>query len=204
MKLVYLFFLFGLLACGQQKTIITADASDGLDDNAEHTELIEAPIEKEIVESPPNNEPFNVKISITHYTQYCGGAAPSEETLSRLNQPEANTSFVLLNLETQEKSEIKTDSTGTIYLNLPIGKYAVREKFKDCDYETFVSQNPTPTGKYHVEVPDTNCYKNWWAANLSEFEIVKDSPVQFFNLGTRTNCFTGNNPCIYYNGPHPP
>ena len=187
MKLIYVLTLLLLFACGSSK---------------KHGE---PHIEKNIAEKTQNEKiPFNIKITITHFSPYCGGAAPDQHTLDNRSSLQRNTPFLLLNLISGEKSKVKTDTAGVLYLNLPKGNFAIRETFKDCTFEEFQTQNPPREGLYYMSSPDTNCYRNWWAGNLGEIEITNTDSLQEHHWGTSTRCFTGNNPCIYYKGPMPP
>lgn len=161
-------------------------------------------IEVQLDSSQTDSLPYNTKITITHFTPYCGGAAPDQFILENQTQFQRLTTFLLLNVHTGEKLRVKTDSSGVLYLNLPKGVYAIREQYKDCSFETFLAENPAPTGEYYMPSADFNCYRNWWVSNLVEIQITDTSKIQEFHCGTSESCFTGNNPCIYYNGPYPP
>jgi len=149
-------------------------------------------------------EDDSVIITIHHYTPYCGGAAPSQDILARQNQAQRNTTFLLINLETNKKTEVKTDSNGVLKLKLPDGKYGIKEKYKDCSFKEFMEQYEKETGQNYIPNNDSDCYKKWWMSNLGEFEITASSPIQEFNWQTRSACFVGRNPCVNYIGPWPP
>lgn len=187
MKLIYVLSSLILFACSTSK------------------ELKENNVENTIQEKTQTDKvPFNTQITITHYNPYCGGAAPDDYTLEHLNSYQTNTNFILLNLISGEKSQVKTDSAGVLYLNLSKGNFAIREIFKDCTFEEFQLKNPPPQGLYYLSSPDANCYKNWWASNLGEIHVSNIDSLQVHYWGTSSGCFTGNNPCIYYTGPMPP
>lgn len=147
---------------------------------------------------------FNVFISVSHHTPYCGGAAPTEETLALQNQPQRNTSFILINLTTNEKTKIHTDSTGVIRFELPYGKYAIKETYKECTFEEFLIYNQPKANNYIESTQAPNCYEDWWKSYLGEFEVKEDTEVLSLKFQTREACFVGRNPCLYYNGPMPP
>ena len=205
MKLLPLLCLLLLAACASNKT---ANHPITVPDTSENPVV---KTDKENSSDPETKtiipESYNVKIIISHTNPYCGGAYPTEEVLANRTRVQANTSFILINLESKEKTKVVTDATGTLYLDLPNGKYAIQELYKDCTLEEFKKQNPPPSGQYYRDNPDPSgeCYKTWWESNLGQFEITKNTPdIQMYNWGTSDACFTGNNPCIYYNGPYPP
>ncbi|OFZ66391.1 MAG: hypothetical protein A3D92_24185 [Bacteroidetes bacterium RIFCSPHIGHO2_02_FULL_44_7] len=103
-----------------------------------------------------------------------------------------------------KKVGVQTNENGILYLNLPKGRYAIRELFKDCTFAEFVEKNPPQSGSYLIPSPDSDCYKNWWESNLGEFEITDPASTQLFMWGTGSRCFTGINPCVEYYGPYPP
>lgn len=146
--------------------------------------------------------PINVSIYIDHYYPYCGGAAPSYEQMNNY-QAMANSNFVLVNLETGKKQIVKTDSTGHLNLLLPVGKYGIKELFKDCTFNEFLQKNTSSQGSYIQDMGE-DCYKNWWASYLGEFSITDPSLIIDGHYSLSEGCFTGNNPCIVYLGPYPP
>ncbi|MEX1002130.1 MAG: hypothetical protein WDZ35_08440 [Crocinitomicaceae bacterium] len=146
----------------------------------------------------------NVSITITHYLSYCGGMAPTQEMLDDLHHPQGNTNFILIDLNSGKRINVKTDSTGTLYLNLPPGKYGIREMYKDCTFEEFKEKHYKAPGNFYQERQGTDCYEKWWASNLGEFEILAGDPRQQLNWGTYDQCFIGKNPCVIYTGSYPP
>ena len=80
-----------LLACGSSKGIN------------------EVPIEKPETENDIKITSYNNSAWITHYTPYCGGAAPSPETIANQTQPQRNTSYILWNLDSDKKIIAKPD-----------------------------------------------------------------------------------------------
>lgn len=154
-------------------------------------------------ESTDLNE-YNIVISVSHSDSYCGGMAPTPEMLERLHYMKANTSYILLHKASGTKASVKTDSLGVLELDLVPGEYALREYFKNCTFEEFLKQQKTADSQYYQQTGGDDCYKNWWKANLLDFEITDTSNLQEFRVNTSTKCFTGNNPCLMYNGPYPP
>jgi len=146
--------------------------------------------------------PINIIIFIDQYIPYCGGASPSEEQMNNY-QAFGNTDFVLVNIETGEKIIVKTDSTGHLNLSLPIGKYGIKEIFKNCTFQEFY-QNALSQSNSYIQEMDEECYRNWWSSYLGEFSITESTSVIKEHYSTSQGCFTGNNPCIIYTGPYPP
>lgn len=148
------------------------------------------------------SQPYNISIELDHHYPYCGGAYPDESEMYNY-QILANATFHLYNIETGEKSNVKTDSTGTLKLNLPPGKYGLREMYKDCTFSEFCARYQTTAGDYY-ERADSSCYENWWKSNFIEFTVTSPTFLQTFSYTFSDHCFTGNNPCISYMGPWPP
>jgi hypothetical protein len=142
---------------------------------------------------------YNVHITITEPVPYCGGAAPTEEMLNRTNPVSGN--FVLVHVETGEKT-IVTSESGILRLQLNVGNYILKETFKDVSFEQFM--NDIPQSGRSIKPGTEDCYKKWWSTNLSEFEILPDSPRLYLQCSLYRACYTGNNPCDIYTGPYPP
>ena len=190
MKYVYLFSLSFLFACGNSKEVSKVPISDA--------------IILDTVKADPKKSESNVEITISYYSPYCGGAAPTPEILEQQNMLQSNSSFLLVDLKTDSIKTVQTNEVGILYLNLKEGHYGIRKHFKNCSFEDFQKQNPEPTGSYYVADQSDNCYLNWWKSNLLEFAIEKEDSVHTFSAQIREACFTGINPCIMYNGPWPP
>lgn len=200
MKLIFLLPLSILLACSSSQNINTIEPEILEEETSEVIEEDDVPV----VLIPDEIPAHNIEITISHFAPYCGGAHPSEEILENQYRLMGNTEFILLNLETMDKERVQTNAKGVLYLQLPKGRYAIRELFKDCSYSEFVERNPAKYGGYLVPSPDTDCYKNWWLSNLGEFEISDPAQLQSFTYETGDRCFTGSNPCVEYIGPYPP
>ena len=148
-------------------------------------------------------EKSNVNISVYQHIPYCGGAYPDEDQLNN-SHPMTNTDFVLINLKDSSKTIVKTNASGTLELNLPSGNYAIQETFKNCSFEEFQLKNPViKTGDY-FQIGDEECYKTWWSSYLGTFTVVSHENGKSLIFTLYSACFTGNNPCLYYNGPYPP
>lgn len=154
-------------------------------------------------EIPKNNiDNFNVKIKVTQYYPYCEGAYPDPEDLNNFSLL-SNTNFILYNFKTKNSEIVKSDSTGTIKLNLPNGHYGIKEMYKNVSFEAFL-KNYYEAPQMYFQGGDTACYKNWWMSYLSEFTLSDTIPYVDQNISIQDACFTGMNPCLYYFGPYPP
>ncbi len=142
---------------------------------------------------------YNVNLTITEYIPYCGGAAPTEDQLN--NFVAYSGELIVIDLSDQSKVSL-LPSEGTYYIQLPVGKYQVREKYKDVPFAEFKSSQGKD-GMYYMDGSD-ECYKKWWKSNLFEFEILNTDTVLTLETNISSRCFTGINPCLQYTGPHPP
>lgn len=115
-----------------------------------------------------------------------------------------NTNFILIHLNTGKKTTVQTNSEGKLLLNLSNGKYAIRETYKDCSFEEFQRNNIQSYSNDLAPNRDEDCYKNWWKSNLGEFNISNANTLIDLHFQTKSGCYTGLNPCLYYIGPaHP-
>lgn len=147
-----------------------------------------------------NENEFNVKIQITEHIPYCGGAYPSDEQLN--NYIPYNETLVLIDITNGTKKDLNPKN-GILYLNLTEGKYAIKEKYKDVPFHEFYSSNNNTHESYIIQ-GDNDCYKKWWLSNLLEFEIKANDTSKTYDCAISSRCYTGINPCDYYNGPIPP
>jgi len=192
MKPIIIILLLPLFSCVNTKQVATAQKPTNLQvtsDQANDVVVIE--------------DKSNIQITITHYTPYCGGAAPTQEMLDNRNHPMSNTSYNLINLDTKEKTKVTTDALGVLHLDLGIGNYAIQELFKDCSFEEFKKQNITSSGMYQQDL-GSDCYEQWWKSYLGEFNVISMDEKKHLNMSESESCFTGNNPCLMYTGPYPP
>lgn len=184
MKLFYLFtFLVLSCSCATQAVI----SQDNIQE------------EKKIVSLPTIPE-HNVQIIIRQYIPYCGGAYPSDDQLNK-SAPYSG-GLILINLSDSSKVDVNPEQ-GIVYLNLSKGNYAIKEKYKDVPFHEFYASVNHVNGNYIIQ-GDNECYKKWWESNLLEFEVKIGQEIQVLNGSVSSSCYTGNNPCIYYNGPYPP
>lgn len=185
---MYRFFLLLLLfsSCGTSEPLI-------------HSEL---QTEKSDVEVVKDNavDVYNIQFTARQYHPYCGGAAPSEDQMNQYSQLYGG--FLLIDLQTNEKSALSANNEGVFRLMLAPGKYVIKEAFKDIPFNQFMQQHKKE-GMYMMPGTD-ECYEKWWSANLADFEIIKGGQLQTFNFQLASSCFTGNNPCAIYMGPIPP
>lgn len=152
--------------------------------------------ESDIKEASEHNVAFFIRQQIP----YCGGAAPTDEMLNR--SAPYNEELVLINLSDNSKMTINGEN-GVYYLQLAIGKYALKEKYKDVPYHDFLTSTYNSSNNYTVTGED-QCYKEWWQSNLIEFEVIDPTKTENYHLTVPNRCYTGINPCDYYNGPLPP
>jgi len=144
---------------------------------------------------------YNIKITITKYIPYCGGAAPTEKQMN--NYQPAVGEFILLNHTKGKKTTVKTNSQGILYLKLPLGEYALRETYKNMKFKQFYAQELSKVSD-NIKNGTKECYENWWKANLVDFKVNDIKDTLKFSANIYNACFTGFNPCITYTGPYPP
>jgi len=142
-----------------------------------------------------------VSITIQKHIPYCGGARPTAEMEN--NYVLVNDEFILINKTNTTKLKVKSDSLGKIILNLKEGSYAIRETFKEYDFETFYKRETSKLNSYIID-GKKDCYKVWWTKNLIDFTIDQSQDSLILKATITEKCYTGVNPCTEYNGPFPP
>ncbi len=142
----------------------------------------------------------NVQILIRQHIPYCGGAYPSEDQLN--NYVTYNEHIVLINHKDSSRTEINSFQNGAYYLNLKPGSYSIQEGYKNVTYEQFRSSLNTAYSQYIIR-GDDDCYRNWWKSTLKDFTVTDSEGVLTINCSISSSCYTGINPCDYYNGPIP-
>ncbi len=177
----FLFLVFILGSCA-----VNSVSSQGVEKN-----------ETEVAVEVPQH---NVQIMIREHIPYCGGAYPSDEQLNRSKPYDAG--LVLTNTIDGSKKDVNAKN-GVLYLNLPEGKYTLKEKYKDIPFNQFFLNAERSGGSYIIP-GDSICYKKWWESNLVEFEVISNEATKILNCTVSSRCYTGINPCDYYNGPYPP
>jgi hypothetical protein len=189
--LILLFsFLFTLYSCKSKKTRKTEDNTVVL-------------VSKNTID---HNSIPNVNLSIIILEAYCKGVAPQshEEYNAFRSEPE---SPFLLTGTTHDKKQInvdfETDSNGNFNLFLKPGIYCIKRKIKDVDFETFLKEQKSLNSEY-LEYGDRECFEKWWNSCDGSFEILESNKTHNIEIVLKPRCFTGENPCIYYNGPLPP
>lgn len=175
------------------------------------TKELEVDRSEEVVEvAETSNEPTidtvewlegkNVKITMSTYLPYCGGAQPTEEMLNR-SEPYAET-VNLINLSDGSKIKCTPNAEGVLYLELPNGNYAIQEVYKDVSFEKFMRENALlPDSRDQAIEP---CYIRWWKSYLITFEVSNEQPTVEVNAMRPNKCFTGFDPCTSYEGVMPP
>jgi len=152
-----------------------------------------------------SNKQCNVTISITHLLPYCKGVAPQSLEDYRVIVPEANSDFYITNeADSTFKIKFQTDDSGRFSLSLVKGKYCVKRLHKNTDFESFLKSNKKTDTEY-INYGDRDCYYKWWSRCEGNFEILDDdSTNKEVKIQVTSSCFTGEDPCKFYNGPMPP
>ena len=191
--LPYIVFFFILISCASSNEVI--NVSDTKIDTKQKSVSNK---EKEMTEVviPIHN----VQILIRQHIPYCGGASPSDAQLN--NSIPYSGDIVLINHRDSSKTVISSLQNGGYYLNLAPGSYSIQEGYKNVPYNEFRSANYRGYSQYIIS-GDEECYRNWWKSTLQDFEVTKTEEVLTIHCSISSSCYTGNNPCDYYNGPLP-
>lgn len=157
-----------------------------------------------------DTEKFNVEISITRTSAYCGGARPTPEMIAELQTPKP---FPAKNLYLKKGERntfttkiiraITSDNSGKVHLLLPPGKYFIVDELKkDTSYYNLLKrQYSSPTDQYSAI--DMLCLKKWYEQPDLIFEIKSGDEVINLIVNFHKNCSWKEIPCIEFKGPLP-
>jgi len=195
MKYVSYIILFFLVASCSVSNEIASKAENKVD--SKQTDITHS--EKDIVEI--KLPVHNVQILIRQQIPYCGGAYPSDDQLN--NSVVYSGEIVLINHKDASRTVISSIQNGGYYLNLEPGSYSIQEGYKNVTFDQFRMANTKVHSQYIIP-GDDECYRNWWKSTLRDFVVTDSEGVLIINCSISSSCYTGNNPCDYYNGPYPP
>lgn len=146
--------------------------------------------------------PFSLLFQIHH--PYCGGAAPTKEMADGFNEPMANQVFYIYEGErpssVTKMTKVTTDETGRFKIDLPQGTYSVIRASKAMPLDEFIEMQKI-NGE-HYTYSDDQCFKTW--RNTPDFTVEHNKGHVDETVTLNAACFTGDNPCMQYNGPYPP
>jgi hypothetical protein len=155
---------------------------------------------------------YNVSISLTTTSQYCGGAAPSREMIEELSRPVPDVAKKMIlkrGIANDSKSvfikEFTANDTGYLFMKLPAGKYfLIIEDKKDKTFYNDILKNHKVKTEQN-EAVDIACLNKWYLTPDFSFEVKANQSKQKFTYNTHHNCnYGGNKPCVLYTGPLPP
>jgi len=142
---------------------------------------------------------------VTTAGSYCGGVAPTEEMLQRVQARRPMSGFVIYvkkGTENRLTSPIidstYTNSNGEYSFELPKGEYVLIQKnqLDKAIFETY------KTSKW-IQV-DTECMKSWWKKGLATIKVENEN-IDSLNFHFQKRCFVPEAiPCLRYTGPYPP
>ena len=161
--------------------------------------LISCGTKKNQVENEKTISVINTELKITVHVPYCGGARPTDEMLNKYKP--VTKSFILASDNKYERL-VKSNELGVITLALPVGKYHLKELYKNVSFDEFYAKEKESKGNF-IEVGSSECYKKWWQKNVIDFEITDSTTSLTANGMLYSNCYT-KNPCDKYTGPYAP
>lgn len=151
------------------------------------------------------NNANEVKLILFNASPYCGGAPPSPEMEIPRLVPIQNASFLLFSENEdgsrgKELKEIKTNEEGGSTLYLPDGNYQLWLPTKKLSLEEFIKAESPDKGQFY-SYKDKECFQAWREKVDFKFEVKSDSTI---SLSRPIRCYTGEHPCLQYDGPYHP
>jgi len=138
-----------------------------------------------------------VELKIVIHIPYCGGARPTDDMINRTKPVSA--SFMIIG-DNDFVRKVKSNELGLIELNLPVGKYHLKELSKMVPFEEFFANAQQPKDS-NIKVGSRECYQRFWDKNVIDFEIpTTTTTVIKANGRLFSDCYTSN-PCDTYTGP---
>lgn len=146
---------------------------------------------------------------VTYSTNYCGGAAPTEEIVSEMNakKPYANIWLYIRrgeknNIRSKIVAKVKTDSLGKFSVKLRQGTYSIVDSRKKNSrfINSLIKMVKQPKAGY--KLTDKSCLLNW----LQTPDVVVRLTTDTFKceLHYVMQCSWNKYPCMHYLGQYPP
>lgn len=144
--------------------------------------------------------------TITTAGSYCGGAAPTDEMLRKVQAVRPMSGFTIYvkkgtenNVSSPIIDSTNTDGNGNYSLSLEPGSYILLQK-NQLDKDV-LEQYKEPTKWMRA---DKGCLLRWWEKGLATI-TVENSAIDSLNFHFQKRCFVPSNiPCLTYTGPYPP
>ena len=136
-----------------------------------------------------------------HYP-YCGGASPPPELEQGRFSSMSNSSFFIVIKEDSSRTPVDsfiTDKKGYFEIKLIPDEYSIFGTNKMLSFEEFIkSHNGDGQNTFSL---GTECLQEWY--NKPDF-VLNAKNDTMINIMFYSQCYTGINPCLMYNGPYPP
>ncbi len=151
---------------------------------------------------------YNVTLSVTQTSSYCGGAQPPKDLINQLNTPNplANKKLFVRrgktnNLKSKIILSLTSDSLGNCNFKLPAGTYCIIDETKKdyTYYNKMIKQYALPTKT--TSAIDKQCLKTW--LNTPDAILTIKDSVNAFTVNFHKICSFKIN-CVQYSGPLPP
>jgi len=145
---------------------------------------------------------------IVQTSDYCGGAAPTQEMIDKIGMethfPDKELYIREGNFNLLSKPIIKdflSDKYGKFEISLPQGEYCIIEKIKKEDFKipdfTELNKQLPPNSQYIIQ--SEQCFKEWWGT-CDRLLSVNNQGIEDFVIKFHHSC---EQPCVS-GGPQPP
>jgi hypothetical protein len=128
----------------------------------------------------------SVRIKLSHYTPYCGGARPTQEIEEDAAKPKPYANRTIVLVKNAEIDSARTDGKGMLRTKLRSGEYRLMESWR--------YYHGTPDGS-PMENYDRNCLKEEWEKEFATLKIAGSKQV-FVRKYEITDFCDRQRPCI--------
>lgn len=142
-------------------------------------------------------------VTFKSHQPYCGGAAPTKDQENGFTNPIANEVFYIYKDErpgsVTKMVKVTTNDQGKFSIDLKEGSYSIIHGDKALPLAEFIEKKKI-IGQFY-EYSDDSCFETW--RTTPDFTINLTGPADEIVVISK-QCFTGDNPCMQYDGPYPP
>lgn len=147
-------------------------------------------------------KPFVVTFQV--HRPYCGGMRPPDDLADGTTELLANTVFYVYEGERPSSItkmiKVTTNSEGELKIDLKKGVYSVIQADKTLPLDEFIAKKKVISELYKYNSDE--CFETWRTTPDFVGEIGKLGVKETVTINEK--CFTGDNPCMQYDGPYPP
>lgn len=143
-------------------------------------------------------------VTFQKHRPYCGGMRPSDTMADGITEVMSNTVFYIYEGERPASitnmTKVTTNEEGQLKIDLKKGVYSVIQADKALPLDEFIAKKKIEGPFYKYSSDD--CFDTWRKTPDFVGEIGRLGIRETVTINEK--CFTGDNPCMQYDGPYPP